>query len=237
MRGGLAAGEDDLEVEVEVAHDGLVELDVGRVGTEELALAARLRGGELVGVLVEVLVVEDVRVLLGEPRRHEPADDPDVALRAEVLGAAVTLVGEELLLQVGVTPVLDHDVDLAGAEALPGDVLLQVLVVDRAAQLVLGDGADDVGAGLVADPRVDGHVELTAVTTAGGGLLLVGLGLLVDGPSAAAGGERHGGDGSDRPESCPPASGNRHAASPLSAVLVCENSGGSVAAARWAGAR
>ena len=50
-------------------------------------------------------------------------------------------LGEELLLEVGVAPVLDHDVDLAGAEALPGDVLLQLLVVDRAAELGLHDVA------------------------------------------------------------------------------------------------
>ena len=163
MLGGLRAGEDDLEVEVEVAHDGLVELDVRRVGAEELALAAGLRRGEVRGVLVEVLVVEDVGVLLGEPRRDVPADDADVALRAHVHRGAVALALEELLLQVGVAPVLDDDVDLAGAEALPGDVLLEVLVLDRAAQLVLRDRADDVGAGLVAHPRVDGHVEVAAL--------------------------------------------------------------------------
>src|SRR3712207_9296634 len=59
---------------------------------------------------------------------------------------------------------LDDDVDLAGAEALPGDVLLEVLVVDRAAELLLGHDAHHVGAGLVAHPRVDGHVDLAALT-------------------------------------------------------------------------
>ena len=109
---------------------------------------------------------------------------PIVAGRAEVLGAAVTRVGEELLLQVGVAPVLEHDVDLAGAEALPGDVLLEVLVVDLAAELLLGDVADDVGVRLVADPRVDRDVELAAVALAGRGLVL--LGLFVDRAPAAA---------------------------------------------------
>ena len=182
----------------EVAHDRLVELHVRRVGAEELALAAGLRGGELRGVLVEVVVVEDVGVLLGEPRRDEPADDADVALGTEVRRGAVTRLGEELLLEVGVSPVLDDDVDLAGAEALPGDVLLELLVVDGAAELLLGDDADDVGTGLVADPRVDGHVEVAALTAGLAGRVLVGLGLVVDRPSAA-GGEQEGGDGGDGP--------------------------------------
>ena len=119
-----------------------------------------------VGVLVQVLVVEDVGVLLGQPRRHVPVDDADVAGRAQVLRAAVTGLGEELLLQVGVTPVLEHDVDVTGAEALPGDVLLELLVVDLAAELLSATWPDDVGVGLVADPRVDRDVEVAAVALA-----------------------------------------------------------------------
>ena len=84
--------------------------------------------------LLRFLPVEDLRVLLGQPPRDVPADDADVAVLAEVHRAAVTGALEELLLQVGVAPVLDDDVDLAGAEALPGDVLLEVLVVDGAAE-------------------------------------------------------------------------------------------------------
>ena len=65
--GGLAAGEDDLEVQAEVLHDRLVELDVRRVGAEELALAVGLAGLELGGVLVEVLPL--TRGCPGAPRR------------------------------------------------------------------------------------------------------------------------------------------------------------------------
>ena len=155
----------DLEVEPEVADDRLVELDVRRVRAEELARAAGLAGGEVARVVVQVVPVEDVRVLLGEPRRDEPADDPDVAVRAEVRRAAVTGALEELLLQVRVAPVLDDHVHLAGAEALPGDVLLELLVGDRAADR-LGDRAHDVRARLVADPRVDRHVDVAASSPA-----------------------------------------------------------------------
>ena len=89
---------------------------------------------------------------------------PTLPCGADVHRGAVALALEELLLQVGVAPVLDDDVDLAGAEALPGDVLLEVLVVDRAARAASwATVPDDVGAGLVADPRVDGHVELAAL--------------------------------------------------------------------------
>jgi hypothetical protein len=62
-----------------------------------------------------------------------------------------------------VAPVLDHHVDLAVAHALPGDLLLDVLVLDLAAELALGDVADHVRGRLVADPGVDRHVELAAV--------------------------------------------------------------------------
>ena len=60
-------------------------------------------------------------------------------------------------------PVLDHDVDLAGAEALPRHLLVEVLVVDGAAELFGRDLPDHVSVGLVADPRVDRHVEIAAV--------------------------------------------------------------------------
>ena len=231
MLAASRAGEDDLEVQVEVAHDRLVELHVGRVGAQELALAAGLRRGEVLGVLVEVLPLEDVGVLLGEPRRDVPADDADVALRAEVLGGAVTLLGEELLLEVGVAPVLDDDVDLAGAEALPGDVLLELLVVDGAAELLLGDRAHDVGARLVADPGVDGHVQVAALAPGLARGFLVGLGLVVDGPSATCG-EREGCDGGDGPQTRSPAASSSHGGSPR--VVVVRKSVGLSAAGRWA---
>src|SRR6185437_13065934 len=62
-----------------------------------------------------------------------------------------------------VAPVLDDDIYLAVAHALPGNLFLDVLVLDLAAQLGLGDVADHVRGRLVADPRVDRHVELAAV--------------------------------------------------------------------------
>ena len=43
--------------------------------------------------------------------------------------------------EIVVAPVLQDDVDLAGAEALPGDLLLEVLLRHLAAELVLGDVA------------------------------------------------------------------------------------------------
>src|SRR6478752_1177021 len=189
--GGLTAGEDDLEVEAEVADDRLVELDVRRVRAEELALAAGLGRREVLGEVVQVLVVEDLRVLLGEPRRHVPADDADVAGRPQVHRTAVSGLGEELLLEVGVAPVLQDHVDLAGAEALPGDVLLEVLVLDRAAELGLHQRADHVGVCLVADPRVDRDADVAAVARLRG-LRLVLLGLVGDRPAAvAAAGTEH----------------------------------------------
>src|SRR4051812_9139713 len=165
-QGRLAAGVHDLEVQVEVLDQRLVVGDEGRVAVEELALATGLGGLELVGVLVQVLPVEDVGMRLGEPRRDVPADDPLVAVRAGVHRGLVAL--HVLLHEVGVTPVLDDHVDLAAAEALPGDLLLEVLVGHLAAELRLGEVADDVRGRLVAHPRVDGHVEVATAAAAGG---------------------------------------------------------------------
>ena len=53
------------------------------------------------------------------------------------------LVGDVLLLEVGVAPVLEDDVHLAGREALPGDLLGEGVRVDLVAHLLeqaLGDG-------------------------------------------------------------------------------------------------
>ena len=100
-----------------------------------------------------------------KPRRHVPADDPLVAGRTGILGDL--LLVDVLLDQVGVTPVLQDRVDIAGLEALPGDLLLDVLLLDGAAELVLEDVGDDRGVGLVADPRVDR--ELDRATRRGAG--------------------------------------------------------------------
>ena len=121
MRRGLAAREDDLVVQAEVGDQRLVVLDEGRVGAEELALVARLGRLEQVGVLVEVVPVGDVRVLVDHPAGDVPADDPGHAVRARVRGQL--LVGDVVLLEVGMAPVLEDDVDLARVEALPGDLL------------------------------------------------------------------------------------------------------------------
>ena len=149
-------------------------------------------------------------MLLGEPRRDEPADDAHVALGSEVRRGAVALLGEDLLLEVGGGPSPRSRRPPRRAEALPGDVLLELLVLHRAAELLLGHGADDVRAGFVADPRVHGHVEVTALAPALGGLRLVGLGLLVD-RTSAAGGEGQRGDGGYCPSRAPR----------LRAVLIC----------------
>jgi hypothetical protein len=179
---GLAAGVHDLEVEVQVAHQRLVIGHIGRIAVEELALATRLRRLEQVGVLVEVLPVGDVRVLLGHPRRHVPADDALVAGLAAVDGDLLLLdVG---LGQLRVAPVLQDHVDRAGAEALPGDLLGQVLLGHGAAELVLREVADDRGVGLVADPRVDREVD----GAAGLAVARTRAGVLLD--FGAAAGER-----------------------------------------------
>ena len=63
-----------------------------------------------------------------------------------------------LLLELGMAPVLEDDVDLAGLEALPGDLLGEGARLDLVAHLLeqaLGDR--DVGRG--ADPLVDHHLD------------------------------------------------------------------------------
>src|SRR5262245_142736 len=153
----LAAGVDHLEVQVEILHQRLVIGDVGRVAVEELALATGLGGLELGGVLVEVLVLGDVRVLLGQPGRHVPADDPLVAGLADLDGYVLLL--DVLLLEVVVAPVLQDHVDRAGREALPGHLLGEVLQLHRAAELGLEDVGHDRCVGLIADPGVDRDVD------------------------------------------------------------------------------
>ena len=116
----------------------------------------------------------DGRCALAPPDARRPAPqrpavravrEPRLAPHAadQVVQSGLGVLHEPARVERRVAPVLDDHVDLAGAEALPGDVLLEVLVVDRAAELLLRDRADHVGAGFVADPRVDRHVELAAV--------------------------------------------------------------------------
>src|SRR3954452_4749792 len=158
---GLAAADDHLVVEVQVLHQRLVVGDVGRVAIEELSLAARLRGLEHRGVLVEVLPVRDVGVLLGHPRRDVPADDPVAAGQPGVLDALLVL--DVLLHQVGVAPVLHDRVDGAVGHPLPADLLLHVLVADVAAELGLRHLADEVRVDDVPRPGVDRDVQVAAV--------------------------------------------------------------------------
>ena len=99
-RGGLAAREDDLEVQAEVLDEGLVVLDVRRVGAEEPAQVTGFGGLELVGVVAEVL---DVGEDLGAGRRRRTsdvsADDPDAAVLAGV--HRDLLVRDVQLLELG----------------------------------------------------------------------------------------------------------------------------------------
>ena len=100
-------------------------------------------------------------MLLGQPLRDVPADDPDVAGRPEVDCFALV---DGLPSAPLVRPVLEDHVDRRRRRSpARTDLLLEVQVVDVAAELLLGDVADDVGVGVVADPRVDGDVEVAAV--------------------------------------------------------------------------
>src|SRR6266545_1413523 len=158
---GLGAREHDLVVQLQVLHQRGVVGDEGRVPVEQLALSTGLRGLEQVGVLVEVLPVGDVRVRLHERRRDVPADLSEVAGQAGVLGDL--LLGDVLLHQVLVAPVLHDSVDRAGTEALPGDLLGEVLLDHLAAEVLLGDVGDHGRVGLVTDPGVDGQVDRPAL--------------------------------------------------------------------------
>ena len=71
--------------------------------------------------------------------------------------------------QILMAPVLEDRVDLARREALPRRLLVDVLLDDGAAQLVLEDVADDRGVGLVAHPRIDRDVDGAAGRHAGRG--------------------------------------------------------------------
>jgi hypothetical protein len=116
-QGRLAAGVDDLVVEAEPVDDPLVARHERRIAVEQLALVAGLRRLEQVGVLVQVVPVGDVRILLGHPRRHVPADDAVDAGAARVDGDL--LVGDVGLGEVGVAPVLEDGIDGAALEAFP----------------------------------------------------------------------------------------------------------------------
>ena len=73
-----------------------------------------------------------------------------------------------VLLEIGVAPVLEDDVDLAGVEALPGDLLGERARLDLVAHL-LEQALGDRDVGLGADPLVDHHLDgaLAAVALAG----------------------------------------------------------------------
>ena len=101
-----------------------------------------------------------------------------------------------LLDQVLVTPVLDHRVDGAVGHALPADLLLDLRIGHRAAQLLLGDLADHVGVRHVAGPRVDRDPEVAAVAAS--------RGLGVADPTAPARGQA---EADDRRESEQPRAG------------------------------
>src|SRR5690606_25721722 len=101
--------------------------------------------------------------------------------------------------EVRVAPVLDDDVDVAGLEALPGELLLDLRHLDGVAELVLQQVGHHVGARLVPDPRVDRDLHRAGRGGGVGGALGGGGGrraVAVDGGSAAAGGER------ERQEAC-----------------------------------
>ena len=89
----------------------LVDLAPHRCRSDERAQRGQRReqvhlGGQPVGRDIGQLIHDDE---LGGKQACQQA----VALRAEVRRGPVALLGEELLLEVGVTPVLDDDVDLA----------------------------------------------------------------------------------------------------------------------------
>src|SRR5439155_23541622 len=82
---------------------------------------------------------------------------PLVARRPDLDGDLLRIdVG---LLEIVMAPVLEDDVDVAALEALPRDLLLEVLLLDRVAELGLEEIPDHRGICLVADPRVDRDVD------------------------------------------------------------------------------
>ena len=114
---------------------------------------------EQVGVLVEVLPVRDVRVLLGHPRRHVPADHALVAGQAlldrDLLGRRCSVFFRSSWPQFS-----RIDVDLAGGQALPGLVLGEVLLHAPCSPARCLQQVADHG-----DVRLVAHPGLTAIDT------------------------------------------------------------------------
>ncbi len=129
--------------------------------------SAGLGGGEHGGVLVQVLAVGDVRVLFGHPWRHVPADVTFVAGGAGV--NSHFLIRNVLLHQIIVAPVFHDDVHLAGGKALPGNLLVQVLLDHGTAKLVLRHVAVHSGIGRIPHPGVHRYINASAGRLGGTG--------------------------------------------------------------------
>src|SRR4051794_10210841 len=213
--GGLAAGVDHLVVQLEVGDERLVVGDERRVAREELALVTRLGRLEEVRVLVQVVPVEDVGVVGDHPVRDVPADDPGHAVRTRVLGDL--LVRDVRLLEIRVAPVLEDDVDLAGIEALPGDLLGEGVRLDLVAHL-LEQALDHGDIRLGADPLVDHQLD---------GALIAGARAGRRGRGRAAAGRRSGSAGTAaRARARPTArAGVRPAARPAARATGCQEDG------------
>jgi hypothetical protein len=150
-----------LEVQVERLDQLLVLLHVGRVASEEHALVAGLGGLEHILLALQALPGLELRVLVHQVLRDEPAD---VTLDAErtALDDGAGLV-DVLLVLVGVLPVLEHRVDLAVRHRLEDRDLGDLRDLDLAAELVLQHRLGDVDVGGRAGPRVLVDRDLAAV--------------------------------------------------------------------------